>query len=107
MSLKENITITAEDAKNFLRVDHDEDDGLIQKMIDGAANTAEKFLNRDFDDDEDGVPDDIELWIMMRVARNYERRMEGLKAEGLSHQRTDWGEEDFSGLIPYRKTPGT
>jgi len=52
---------------------------------------------------EGPIPEPIATWVLQRVARGYERRVEGVKAEAVTGQgRTDWGEEDFALLNRYR-----
>ena len=100
--LKDNINITVDIAKNFLKVDADmkDDDDLIHKMLDGASNRAQRFMNNEFTSGE--VPADVELWILKRVARTYERRTEGLSSEGVSDISHFYGLEEFDDLLPYR-----
>jgi len=44
---------------------------------------------------------------MGRVARMYERRIEGLSSEGISGLNTiAWGKEEYSGIQQYRINPG-
>lgn len=100
--LKDNINITVAIAKVFLKVDADitiEDD-LIHKMLDGASNRAQRFMNNEFTSGE--VPADVELWILKRVARTYSRRVEGLSSNSVSDINESFGEEEFDDLLPYR-----
>ena len=108
MSLKDNITLTLEEVKNFLKVENDEDNDLIQRLVNGAASKAEEVTNRDFskEGDEDDL-DAIEVWIMQRVARVYQRRIEGLSSEGVLGVSTNYGKEELNDLMLYREEPGT
>ena len=56
---------------------------------------------------EEAIPEPIASWVLQRVARGYERRVEGLKAEGVTGLGTvDWGEENFDLLDHFRFSPG-
>jgi len=107
MSLKDNLTLELEEVKNFLKVDNDEDDDLIQRLINGAASKAEEVTNRDFgeEEDEDDL-DAIEVWILQRVARVYQRRIEGLSSEGVLGISVNYGAEELDDLMLYREEPG-
>lgn len=49
------------------------------------------------------IPEPVATWVLQRVARGYERRVEGVKAEAVTGQgRTDWGEENFALIDRYR-----
>jgi hypothetical protein len=43
------LDITLEEAKTFLRVDGDEDDGLIEDLISSAKQAADAYLNNPFE----------------------------------------------------------
>lgn len=107
MSLKDNITLTLEEVKNFLKVEQNEDNSLIEKLISGAASKAEEVTNRDFGEvgDEDDL-DAIEVWILQRVARVYQRRIEGLSSEGVLGVSVNYGVEELNDLMLYREEPG-
>lgn len=65
-----------------------------------SLKATERLSNED-------IPEPVKVWVMERVARGYERRVEGVKSEapgGLG--RVDWGEENFDLLDPYRRVPG-
>ena len=79
MALKDKMTLTIEEVKLFLHIDHDAEDVVLQRMLSAAANAAERYLNHDFGDDP--VPEEVEIWIMNRVARQFQRRGEGLHHE--------------------------
>ncbi len=104
MALKDRITLTVDEVKLFLHIDHDAEDIVLQRMLAGAANAAEQYLNHDFGDKP--VPEEVELWIINRVARQYKRRGEGLRQEGFEGETKTWGAEEYRDLWPYRKNPG-
>lgn len=76
------LTLTLEKVKNFLKIDFDDDDELINDMIQEAANEARGFLNTDFHTyDENGLliqendaPAEVNAWVRNRVAELYENR---------------------------------
>ena len=114
MTLGDKISLTLDEIKTFLHIDHDAEDVILQRMLDAAANAAEQYLNHDFtriDADtgetiEDPVPEDVELWILNRVARQYQRRGEGLRQENFEGHTQAWDAEEYRDLWPYRKLPG-
>ncbi len=104
MALKDRITLALEEVKSFLHVDHDTEDIILQRMLTGAANAAEQYLNHDFGDDP--VPEEVEIWILNRVARQFQRRGEGLHHESFEGHIQIWDAEEYRDLWPYRKLPG-
>jgi len=56
---------------------------------------------------EGAIPEPIATWVLQRVSRGYERRVEGLATEGVSGFGTvNWGAENFDLLDHYRFGPG-
>lgn len=62
--------ITLEEAKQHLRVDHDEDDGLIQSMISAAA----AYVTTQVDDMPDPLPAPIKAAALLLVGDLFEHR---------------------------------
>jgi len=106
----DRLTINLTEMKNYLRVSHEEDDELIIDLINAAKEDADNYLNNPFEDadgEELDIPSTIKRWVMGRVARQYERRIEGLSSEGISGLNTiAWGKEEYSGIQQYRINPG-
>ena len=106
----DRLTINLTEMKNYLRVSHEEDDELIIDLINAAKEDADNYLNNPFEDadgEELDIPSTIKRWVMGRVARQYERRIEGLSSEGISGLNTiAWGKEEYSGIALYRINPG-
>ncbi len=98
-----NTSLTVEALKEFLPAGHDPSDFVLEKILAAATQSAENHLNHDFNGDP--CPPDVELWILGRSARLYERRIEGLSSEGMSGLNISYGPEEFSALWPYRKLP--
>jgi hypothetical protein len=71
-------TVTLAEAKQYLRVIHDDDDTLIQDLIDGAEREARAFLAHDslevdgVDSSEPQVPHDVLTAIKLLVRADYE-----------------------------------
>lgn len=105
--LKDNINITVETAKIWLKVNPSDtdDDEFIHKLLDGAANRAQRFMNNEFTKGE--VPADVEIWILKKVARDYEKRINGLVSEAVSDINKTFGQEEFDDLLPYRVFVGS
>ena len=104
MTLGDKISLTLDEIKTFLHIDHDAEDAILQRMLSAAASAAERYLNHDFGDDP--VPEEVEIWIMNRVARQFQRRGEGLHHENFEGHTQIWDAEEYRDLCPYRKNPG-
>jgi uncharacterized phage protein (predicted DNA packaging) len=106
----DRLIITLAEMKNYLRVSHDEDDDLIMDLVDAAKEDADNYLNNPFEDsdgEELPIPLAVKRWVMARVARQYERRVEGLSSEGISGLNSiSWGKEEYAGVQQYRINPG-
>lgn len=85
------VTLELTEVKNHLRVEHDLDDGLIQRFLKSATEEVANYLNRDFEGEE--VPAEIEIWILNRVATYYENRQGNIP------------KPDFSPVQTYRRYP--
>ena len=74
------MIVTLEEAKTHLRVQHDEEDTLIEGLIAQAQTAAEDFCRVSFEpyvDDEGreaGVPGPVKLAVLLMVGYFYEHR---------------------------------
>lgn len=117
-AVQDRLVVTLEEAKNYLRVDHDEDDSLIETLVSAAKASADAFLNNPFPTSgpyESGIPAPVKVWVLRRVAATYENRLEGARSDdvhGLG--RIDYGalrgdmggSADFSIIRSFRLNPG-
>lgn len=69
--------------KNYLRVDHNEDDVLIQLMVDSAKSYIQSYLNQPFEAFED-IPVEFTLAALNLVAEWYENR--AVSSEKVAHE---------------------
>lgn len=97
--------------KTHLRVDHDDEDELLERLIASAKTRADTFLNNPFTDLTGAplaIPEPVAQWVLERVARSYERRAEGLTSTGIGglSGNTVWGEDEYGLLEQYRLIPG-
>ena len=67
--------ITLDEAKAFLRVDHTEEDDLIEQLIATATETA--LAHADGLEEGDPVPESVRTSAMLHVARLFDGREEG------------------------------
>jgi len=104
MALKDNITITLEELKNYLKVENTEDDSLINDLLESACEAAENFMGQDFTGET--VPKTVIKWIKKRIAKDYEIRTEGMVKQRLGDESIEIVREDYSDLTPYRINPG-
>ncbi|MFA5379427.1 MAG: head-tail connector protein [Dehalococcoidia bacterium] len=106
----DRLIITLTEMKNYLRVSHEEDDEYIADLINAAKEDADNYLNNPFEDSEGeelDIPMTVKRWVMARVARQYERRVEGVSSESISGLNSiAWGKEEYSGIQQYRINPG-
>uniref|UniRef100_A0A7C2W724 Phage gp6-like head-tail connector protein n=2 Tax=Thermorudis TaxID=1649508 RepID=A0A7C2W724_9BACT len=109
-AVKDRLTVTLEEAKAWLRIDDDADDTLIVSLIEAAKEAADAYLDNPFTDASGSpvpIPAAVKTWVLQRVARLYQRRIEGVTAEQVSGVGSvTYGEDDFSLLWPYRRIPG-
>lgn len=75
--------ITPDLAKQYLRIDHSEEDALIMLLIEGACEYVENYIGRSLDD-LDPFPSDLKIAILRLVSFYYECR--NLATFGISSQ---------------------
>ena len=108
MALYDYNNITVAEMKNDLKipVSVTEDDDTIEEKIKAACNSAEEFLNTDFESTE-VIPASVREWIKRRVCRLYENRVPGVASEKTGSQQANYSDEDeYKGLWQYRQNPG-
>lgn len=86
------VNLTTEMLKNYLRVEHDFDDPLIEKFKKSAISEADGYLNQDYQS-TDEVPAEVDIWVMNRVATYYENRQGNVP------------KPDYSSIQKYRRYP--
>lgn len=82
--------------KNYLRVDHNEDDTLIQLMIDSAKSYIQNYLNQPFETFED-IPVEFTLAALNLVSQWYENR--AVSSEKAAHEYL----YSFTGLLDIQR----
>lgn len=103
--LKDNITFTLKDVKNFLKVEHDKDDNLITGLINGACDDAQSFLHKGYTGSD--IPDAVNTWLKKTIARHYEQRVRGLKNSKYGDESVNFDEEDpYKSIRIYQKKVG-
>lgn len=65
------MVLTVDEAKQHLRIDYDEEDELIEKLIAQAQAAAEDFCRVSF---EENVPEPVRLACLLFVSYHYENR---------------------------------
>jgi len=65
------MVLTVDEAKQHLRIDYDEEDELIEKLITQAQAAAEDFCRVSF---EENVPEPVRLACLLFVSYHYENR---------------------------------
>ena len=66
------MVLTVDEAKQHLRIEYDEEDELIEKLIQQAQAAAEDFCRVSFEDDT--APEPVRLAVMLMVSHYYENR---------------------------------
>ena len=66
------MIVSLEEAKAHLRIQHDEEDSLIEGLIQQAQTAAEDFCRVSFEDDT--APEPVRLAVMLMVSHYYENR---------------------------------
>lgn len=115
-AVTDRLTVSLAEAKGYLRVEHDDEDTLIETLIQAAKASADAFLNNPFltpDGTPKNIPDDVKLWVLKRVSFAYENRVENLLIDqvqgvGLSDYggRLEGATVDMALIRPYRLNPG-
>lgn len=84
--------LTLDEAKVFLRVDHEDEDALVEGFI--ATATAEALhLADDLDPEADSFPEGIKTAVLLHVEALYDRHNGGAVPEAsaaLSRRHRDW-----------------
>ena len=65
------MVLTVDEVKQHLRVDYDEEDELIEKLIQQAQAAAEDFCRVSFEED---APEPVRLACLLFVSYHYENR---------------------------------
>lgn len=66
------MILTVDEVKEHLRIQHDEEDVLIEKLIAQAQAAAEDYCRVQFPDEE--VPGPVRLAVMLMASHYYENR---------------------------------
>lgn len=108
--------VTLQQVKDYLRVTHDDDDAMLQRLLDGAEDEALQYLDltdlprssspreRDFDSDTypSSDSDDIAPSVRMGIYLLVQGMYEATKPEELAVYRAAFEHK----LMPYRDTLG-
>lgn len=65
------MTVSVAELKTHLRIQHDEEDGLLESLLKQAQAAANDFCRTDFDED---APEPVRLAILLMAAHFYEYR---------------------------------
>lgn len=65
------MILTVDEVKNHLRIQYDEEDALIEKLIAQAQAAAEDFCRVQFGDD---APEPVRLAVLLMVSHYFENR---------------------------------
>lgn len=65
------MTVSVAELKTHLRIQHDEEDGLLESLLKQAQAAANDFCRADFDAD---APEPVRLAILLMAAHFYEYR---------------------------------
>ncbi|WP_295537478.1 head-tail connector protein [uncultured Thioclava sp.] len=72
------MALTVTDLKAHLKVDFDDDDAELARMLTAASLHAERYLRRDLATDyPDGIPEPVEVAILQHAASMYRYREAG------------------------------
>ena len=71
------MTVSVAELKTHLRIQHDEEDGLLESLLKQAQAAANDFCRTDFDED---APEPVRLAILLMAAHFYEDRDSSDKA---------------------------
>ena len=71
------MTVSVAELKTHLRIQHDEEDGLLESLLKQAQAAANDFCRTDFDE---AAPEPVRLAILLMAAHFYEHRDSSDKA---------------------------
>ena len=71
------MIVTVDELKTHLRIQHDEEDGLLESLLRQAKAVANDYCRTDFDED---APEPVRLAILLMAAHFYEYRDSSDKA---------------------------
>lgn len=116
-AVQTRLEIDVTELKNYLRIEHIEDDNLLTDFIDMAKEQIDAYLQNEFTEiDENGVevaraiPFSINLAVFKMVAAWYEHRTDGISSENVSGHNVQLGEMPWNAikiLAPFKKLVGT
>lgn len=114
VSLSQRFTLTLDEVKEYLDVDETfhRDDDLIQEMIGAVIGQADHYLNRDWGEEEDGVPPFVSLACKKAIHDWYYEKGGTVKQERRANITVTHGMPDevawsFRRMLwPKRKLPG-
>lgn len=108
-AIRERLDLDLDTVKAYLFIDTKHEDTVLEILLNSALEVADQYCNNPFIENgrELPIPEDVKLWVLQRISRDYHRRSEGKSQEQTSGLgSTTWGEEEFKALHPYRKYPG-
>lgn len=73
-TLKNVLTLTIEEAKEWARIEHNADDNILALLINAATANVDNYLNRLWTDSEDQALPDIKLQMLKIILHWYENR---------------------------------
>ena len=112
-AIYDRLALTVGEFKTHMRIDHADEDTLLESILDAAKLQADHFCQNNFTrTNEDGaivtdpIPLDIKMAVMKIAASLYENRTDHISGEnvaGLSYNTgiTNWNARQL--LFPYRK----
>lgn len=109
MALGDQLVITLIEAKLFLRIEHNDEDDLVNELILTALDDAEGYLGTDFSADDETVPAALKHHIKRWIAYLYTQRHPGITQERIVDTTTTYEDPvaDFqSALSRWRRNPG-
>lgn len=112
-AVQDRLQLNMAEVKAYLRVEHDEEDALLEELVKAVKTSADSYLNNPFtgaSGAEEPIPDDVKVWVLRRVAYLYEQRLENVSGDTLAGVgEVDYGKVssfDYTLFRPYRLNPG-
>jgi len=114
MTLRDRVNLSLNEVKAWLRIDHDDEDYLIETLMDSAFEYTESFLNNDFISDEGEeleIPTPVKYAVLKIISGMYEHRTDNIKSVNVGDYSVGFGNsESFLDaekvLWKYRIIPG-
>ena len=87
IAVYDRLDLSLEEVKDWLKVEVADDDDLLEDLIDSVKREADSFLQNPFEDADGNpmdIPEDVRLGVLLKIARYYVKRSDGLASTAVT-----------------------